>query len=258
LRALTTSFWLPRGGNDAAEYEDAFQPRADGRHSARRLRLAVADGASESMLSGRWADVLTQSWCKAGANRVPTQDVLIHAMAQFDRVLHAYLDDRNAHDRPIQWFEEPGLARGSFATFLGMHFSTRRTTSGSWLATSLGDTCLFQMRDDELITAFPVKSSADFGSSPKLVPSKADDVDAVVAHFEEREGDWASGDLFVLATDALAAWFLAEVEQGKHPWEQLMGFAARGQAAFAEWAVGLRTQGKLRNDDVTMMRVEVL
>lgn len=258
MRALTTSFWLPRGGNHAAEYEDAFQPRKDGRHSARRLRFAVADGASESMLSGRWADVLTKSWCKAGAARVRTQDVLTEAMGHFDRVLHAYLEERNAQARPIQWFEEPGLATGSFATLLGLQFSTRRTNSGTWLASSLGDTCLFQIRNDELRCAFPLKCSADFGSSPKLVPSKVDDVDAVAAHFEEREGDWSSGDLFVLATDALSAWFLAEVEQGRRPWEQLLGFTSRGQAAFAEWAVGLRTQGKLRNDDVTMLRVEVL
>lgn len=256
MRALTTSFWLPRGGNDAAEFEDAFQPRKDGRHSARRLRFAVADGASESMLSGRWADLLTQSWCRAQRGR--TADVLGDAVAQWPAVLDGYLADRRASDRPIQWFEEPGLAKGAFSTLLGVQFTTRRSSNGTWTATSLGDTCLFQVRGDDLLTAFPVKASADFGSAPKLVPSKADDVDAVAAHFEEREGEWESGDLFVLATDALSAWFLAEVEGGHRPWEQLLGFAARGQAAFAEWANGLRSQGRLRNDDVTVIRIEVL
>lgn len=256
MRALTTSFWLPRAGNEAAEYEDAFQPRKDGRHSARRLRFAMADGASESILSGRWADVLTTTWCKA--QRGSVGDILTEAMGQWERVLSAYLADRDSQDRPIQWFEEPGLARGAFATLLGVQFNTRRTSSGTWTATSLGDTCLFQVRGDELVASFPLKASADFGSSPKLVPSKADDVEAVAAHVEEREGDWRAGDLFVLATDALSAWFLAEVEQGHSPWEQLLGFAARGQAAFAEWANGLRTQGRLRNDDVTVVRIEVL
>jgi hypothetical protein len=256
MRALTTSFWLARGGNDAAEYEDAFQPRKDGRHSARRLRFAMADGASESILSGRWADVLTKTWCKG--QRTHTAEILADAMTHWDGVLAAYLEDRNSHDRPIQWFEEPGLAKGSFATLLGVQFTTRRTNSGGWTAASLGDTCLFQVRGDDLVTSFPVKASAEFGSSPKLVPSKADDVDAVAAHVEERDGEWRSGDLFVLATDALSAWFLAEVEQGAKPWEQLLGFTARGQAAFAEWANGLRAQGRLRNDDVTVVRIEVL
>lgn len=256
MRALTTTFWLARHGNEAAEYEDAFQPRKDGRHSARRLRFAVADGASESMLSGRWADVLTRAWCKE--QRADTAEILQTAGAEFDHVVHAYLAEREAQDRPVQWFEEPGLAKGSFSTLLGVQFSTRRASTGEWTATSLGDTCLFQVRDDELVTSFPLKSAADFGSSPNLVPSKADDAHAVAAHFEQRTGDWCSGDLFVLATDALSAWFLAEVEGGHRPWEQLLGFTARGQAAFAEWANGLRTQGKLRNDDVTVVRIEVL
>lgn len=256
MRALTTSFWLPRAGNDAAEYEDAFQPRKDGRHSARRLRFAVADGASESMLSGKWADVLTRTWCKS--QRASTAEVLEDALGQWEGELAAYLDGRSQRERPIQWFEEPGLARGAFATLLGVQFNTRRTSSGSWTAASMGDTCMFQVRADELVTSFPIKASAEFGSSPNLVPSRADDVDTVVAHVEEREGEWRSGDLFVLATDALSAWFLAEVEGGHRPWDQLLGFAARGQAAFAEWANGLRTQGRLRNDDVTVVRIEVL
>ncbi|MDQ1446342.1 MAG: hypothetical protein QOI20_2806 [Acidimicrobiaceae bacterium] len=256
MRALTTSFWLARAGNDAAEYEDAFAPRKDGRHSARRLRLAMADGASESMLSGRWADVLTTTWAKS--ERASMADVLHAAMTEFEKVLAAYLDERGRQDRPVQWFEEPGLARGAFATLLGLQFTTRRTATGSWTATSLGDTCMFQVRGDELLTSFPLKSAADFGSSPKLVPSRADDVDMVVSHMEEREGEWRSGDLFVLATDALSAWFLSEVEAGRSPWHQLQGFSERGQAAFGQWVSGLRTEGRLRNDDVTMVRVEVL
>lgn len=256
MRALTTSFWLARAGNDAAEYEDAYAPQKDGRHSARRLRFAVADGASESMLSGRWADVLARTWCKS--ERASTTEVLNAAMAEFDEARTAYLDERGRQDRPVQWFEEPGLARGAFSTFLGVQFSTRRSSSGTWTATSLGDTCLFHVRDDELMTSFPLKSAADFGSSPNLVPSRTDDVERVVMHMEQRDGEWRSGDLFVLATDALSAWFLQEVDAGGAPWMQIQGFSERGQAAFAQWVSGLRTERRLRNDDVTLVRIEVL
>ena len=256
MRALTTSFWLARGGNDAAEYEDAFAPHKDGRHSARRLRFAMSDGASESMLSGRWADVLTRTWCRS--ERSSTVDVLDAAMTEFEAVLAAYLDERGRQDRPVQWFEEPGLQRGAFATFLGLQFATRRTSMGSWTALSLGDTCLFHVRGDELVSSFPMKASADFGSSPKLVPSRTDSVDNVVSHMEEREGEWRSGDLFFMATDALSAWFLTEAESGAAPWQVLQGFSERGQAAFGQWVGGLRAERRLRNDDVTMVRIEVL
>jgi hypothetical protein len=62
----------------------------------------------------------------------------------------------------------------------------------------------------------------------------------------------------VLATDALAAWFLADWESGGSPWHQLQGFSARGQATFAQWVSGLRSERRLRNDDVTMVRIKVL
>lgn len=32
------------------------------------------------------------------------------------------------------------------------------------------------------------------------------------------------GDLMVLATDALAAWFLRQAEAGEQPWQELAGF----------------------------------
>ena len=249
MRATATTWWVPRAGSDAAQYEDAFAPRHDGARHARRLRFAVADGASESMLSGLWADLLVRTWCKARRRRLP--HVLEAAAASWEVELAAYLEQRERAERPVQWFEEPGLERGAYATLLGLAF-----TPEDWRAVSVGDTCLFQVRDGELLSAFPCKSSDQFDSAPKLLPSRPDDVASLVAHVDEDRGDWCVGDTFFLMTDAVAAWFLRAREAGGTPWDDLRGFD--GPDAFAAWVADRRHRRALRNDDVTVMRVDVV
>ncbi|MDQ3816980.1 MAG: hypothetical protein M3362_04725, partial [Acidobacteriota bacterium] len=61
-------------------------------------------------------------------------------------------------------------------------------------------------------------------------------------------------DVFYLMTDALACWFLTEVENGNEPW-----MINRGpQKRFEKWINKLRANMKIRNDDVTMFRIEPL
>jgi hypothetical protein len=56
-------------------------------------------------------------------------------------------------------------------------------------------------------------------------------------------------------TDALAQWFLAEAELGRRPWSALARAVATPEG-FAAFVDCLRGGGALRNDDVTLVRVE--
>ena len=52
------SFFLPKRGNAAEEYEDAFAgDPASG-------RFAIADGASESCFAAAWAKIVVESYVK--------------------------------------------------------------------------------------------------------------------------------------------------------------------------------------------------
>jgi hypothetical protein len=254
VRATVTTLWVPRAGSNVAQYEDAFYPRVDGARHARRLRFAVSDGASESMLSGLWADLLVRTWCKARRRRLP--EILELAKGAWEVELAAYLEDRGRTERPIQWFEEPGLEKGAHATLLGIAFTTAHghPHAGDWEATAVGDSCLFQVRDGELLSAFPLKASSEFDCAPKLVPSRPADVERVVAAVEYERGDWRSGDTFLLLTDAVAAWFLASYEAGGAPWDVLAGISPD---AAAGWVGARRADRSLRNDDVTVTRIDV-
>jgi len=60
-------------------------------------------------------------------------------------------------------------------------------------------------------------------------------------------------------TDALAKWCLAEREAGGNPWcelELLLALPERSDG-FTFWIERLREAGRLRNDDVTLLAVEL-
>ena len=54
----------------------------------------------------------------------------------------------------------------------------------------------------------------------------------------------------MLATDALAAWFLRQTEHDDRPWEQLRGLTSE---QFDDLVENLRKAGEMRNDDVTLV-----
>ena len=58
----------------------------------------------------------------------------------------------------------------------------------------------------------------------------------------------------LLVSDALACWFLVEAEKGEHPWEVLTGLTPE---VFPVWVEHLRSERVLRNDDVTLLQVDV-
>jgi hypothetical protein len=60
-----------------------------------------------------------------------------------------------------------------------------------------------------------------------------------------------------LATDALSAWFLAETEAGAMPWRTLADIDTEAIESFPKWIDGLRSDGVMRNDDVTLTRVDI-
>jgi hypothetical protein len=123
---------------------------------------------------------------------------------------------------------------------------------------AVGDTCVFQVRDQTLYRAFPLDRPDLFGSTPELLCS--------VPHPERSEplirstrGTYRPGDLFLLMSDAIAVWFLQEVAKLRQPWRSFEpgGHLAQDPAAFAAFVEDLRTANLLKNDDVTVLTVRL-
>jgi hypothetical protein len=224
------SFVAPKDGHTADECEDAWACNNPAR------RFAVADGASESIYAGEWARHLCDAYVADS-----TADGIGPWLGIAQKRWRALV-----HGLPAPWHVAEKLDDGAFATFLGL----RVEPGGHWHAVAAGDTCLFLSRGDELKLAFPVRAAAEFGTRPELISSRhRGRVRAVTAH-----GDLMDGDRLWLMTDALAAWFLAEREAGSAPWRELDGRTADD---FAAWVAGRRADGRLKNDDVTLVVIDV-
>ena len=261
-------FWTPKEGNSEAEYEDAFHPQDPRDRKGRILRFAMADGASEGMLSGPWARILVRSFCRASPRPTPSsaRQIIDRACDSWETWKAAYLRKRDEAGRPVQWWEEQGISTGPFATLLGVAFLLRDgSETGRWDAVAMGDTCLFGVGDDRLKVCFPLKAASEFGSRPVLISSDPGRNAQYLDQISGIGGTLERGDRFYLMTDALAAWFLHEVEEGEKPWLVLDGLVPSpggGSTAldleFLSIVRSLRKSGKMRNDDVTLTCIRVV
>jgi hypothetical protein len=265
MLAITTAFWAPKRGSSPQEYEDAVWIGPDGNSSgecrASALRMAIADGASESMLAGRWARRLATVFGTNTSTRTRRAFVAAYdlAVGGWDDEVAQYTREREDRGSPIQWYEEPGLAKGAHSTILAAEFRDGRNGAApSWTASALGDSCLFQVRDELLYESFPISDSSEFGYQPPLLGSRGLEEGVLRRHVRVATRDWEEGDSFYLMTDALAAWFLGTNETGRRPWEPLRDMDTRdAELDFADWVEEQRDQGSLANDDTTLIRIDM-
>lgn len=255
MHAVVASFWAPKSGSNMGEYEDAFYPPGVGPRTAEPMRLAVADGTSEGLLSGRWADVIVKTWCTMIER--PFEEIFLTAVTDFFKAVDEYIAERQANNRPLQWFEESGLTKGAHATLLGVELESDGS-GGTWTAIAIGDACLFHVRGSQLLATFPIADPNDFDNTPALLPSRPNDVDYVLDSVAIGRGQWRSRDRLYLLTDALAKWTLTECQAGRPPFETFDGFDADDPWTFGAWVATRRQHDALKDDDVTMLRVGIL
>jgi serine/threonine protein phosphatase PrpC len=226
------TFHVPKRGHSPLEYEDAFAcaPKAG--------RFAVADGASESSFASAWAKILVQAY--------------VHKPAAWSTWLPAARKrwrTRLDHGE-LPWYAQTKLEEGAYAALLGVHIKGR-----TWDAEAVGDSCIFQVRGSKLRRAFPLRRSQDFSNQPNLLGSRSHKHAGIRTRRLHLKSDWQEGDVLLLMTDALAQWFLQNVEARGRPWTDLLAIETRRE--FVDLIEKLRGEG-MRNDDVTLIRVQAV
>jgi hypothetical protein len=240
------SFWLPKKGSVESEYEDAFEPRDEGLVKGPSFSFSVTDGATESSFSGLWATLLARAYVENAPSDFKVA---------MDRAAQVWTDYVARPDLP--WFAAEKLREGSFAAFLGLRLTDERGARPfRWQSVAIGDCCLFHVHDDILIKAFPITSASTFSSSPVLIPTDVNLRNTIT--FLEDGGDCDPGDTFFLMSDALACWCLKELEADEkpNPWCKLRESVV-DKAGFDGLVELQRSIGKLRNDDSTLVCIDV-
>ena len=252
MQVFAQAFWVPKAGNSDTEYEDAFWPKELPRGQDTCFRFAVADGATETSFSRTWAMQLVRSFCKGRLDAPLIGDGLRDLQQRWSTIVRR---------RPLPWYAEEKIRLGAFASVLGVHLYDdvhREDRHGEWHAMALGDSCLVQVRGEEVLARFPLDNSASFTNRPHLLSSNPAHNNRVLDHLRTMEGTWDPGDAFYLMTDALACWFMREVEEGRMPWSVLRDLDTSGEIKpFREWVEDLRMDRGIRNDDVTLLRIDI-
>lgn len=246
-RPRCSVFQVVKAGNDLGQGDDAADFRLPSAKNP--LRAAVADGATEAMLSGLWARCLVKAACRAPSSW-PPDALLERAREYWRRSRSRYLAGREGR-RPLKWYEETNLAKGSLAALCCIECrSSLFARRGNYLATGVGDVCLFHTRRGRLLDSFPLSDAAAFSNNPPLLST---DEGSPPPGFSTKRGIWRSGDTLMLASDALAAWLLAHAGDAA-VWARIAD--TRSKASFSEFVAAAREREGLRNDDVTLLLIQ--
>ena len=248
--------WLsPKSGNRPDENEDNYRvayPLRIGCGGKDAARIALSDGATEAAFAKEWAQILTQDFVDrppdlTDAGALNLENWLAPCQAQWNRVVPW---------EGIPWHGEAKVRAGAVATLLGLTFSRRpgQLAGLAWQAVSVGDCCLFLIRQDELALAFPLDDAGQFDNAPALLCSNPANQRQLPEAARLAGGDCQAGDVFTLASDALAAWFLASHAKGQKPWQTLL---ALEKGAWEPWLQAQREERLMRNDDTTLLVIQV-
>ncbi len=252
MRIFITSFSIQKEGNMPHENEDKIYPRT---HYAegKKLAFAIADGATEGYCSKKWARILVRVFVRNPLLQMPLS--IEKALQSWNKWFNYYLKKREILERPIRWFEEMAIEKGAFSTLLGLTLCDVDNKTGFWTAHAVGDSCMFHVRNDELLTSFPIDKSILMNNRPVLVASNPKYNREIYDNQYTLKGNYQSEDHIYLATDALAQWFLIEYESGNKPWKILNRFTLEKEKSFSEWIFNLRNKKLIRNDDITFLHL---
>lgn len=223
---------LPRAGNRDSEYEDGFALPRSGTFP---YRAAIADGATESAFAGAWADVLATAWVESD---VVDEQTFVKALPEWQERWSRRVAPRSAE---LPWYAAAKVEEGAFAAFLGISIDGQ----GTWQALAVGDCCLFHLRGGGA-TSWPLDSPEAFTNTPDLIPSTSN---RSLAGVLRKSGAWSEDDVFILATDAAAAWLMRAGPEAA---------LSLTPETFADRTARAREEGKLRNDDQTIVVLEII
>lgn len=246
MRIDCRTFQVQKRGARMEECEDAYavSHRDVGTHVT-SFTCALADGASETSFSRLWAELLVRDFVRGQRRSVPGAEAL--------RRLRVDWHERLA-TCPLPWYAEAKRDRGAYATLLGLTLTEADEEGAArWKAAAVGDTCLFLVRRDDVCARYPVTAAEELERRPMLLSTnEGDEITAVTG-----DGRWRTDDAFFLMTDALAGWFLRSCDAGERPWRVLQDVGTPDGQEFPGLIQGLRRQGLLRNDDVTLIHAVV-
>jgi len=234
---------LSKGTNSEEQCEDAFDVNAG------RGMAAVSDGAGSGIFSREWAEILTGTLVREGP--VPNDPAVFGDW--LNRCRQLWFQDLSFDSlTPDQQAKVQRVGTGATLLALRVHPPRRGKTAFPWTAWCVGDSCLFWIRNNRLRATFPALGSEEFGITSALLATHGQ---APPRPPLRAEGVGKPGDLFMLATDAIAQMLLQRCETAREPdWSRYLRLDP------AEWLkdiLDLRRRNLIVDDDCTLLALRV-
>ena len=225
------SHWwtLPKQGQSEDENEDAV--------AASTGILVLADGATEAFFSRLWAHHLVEQLTGAATWWEHPEETWVTRVA---RAVEQWTEQLPPQES-LPWHAQNKSLYGSAAAIAVLVFRSEQ-----WRGIAVGDVTIFHLRGEELMQSWPLSAPEQYTTHPPLVQTRT-----VVAPLQV-DGIWAEGDDLMVMTDALAAWSLRCVRDGRPLWAEVRALA--DETAWQDWVQRARADG-MKNDDVTVALV---
>lgn len=249
------TFWAQKALERPEDCQDSIYPAPDYGEGSRIF--AVADGSTNSFYAARWAEILTDGFADHAEVAFEDWRLWLEPLhAAWLQLVNSRLDANSTLAPDIRLIFENNIEEGrdAGATFAGLEFLPPPGDGRfPWRALAVGDACIIHLRADR-VDSMPIDDPAKFDFQTVAISSL--DLDPLPEHFDgTHDSDLThraarAGDVFILATDALAKWALTRQGSGTPVWSEILALAEEGLSLDASKSRFYRLIERARNDKV--------
>jgi hypothetical protein len=246
------TFQIPKFGNSIIECEDKFAVSSE---DDEVLKIAISDGATESLFSDLWAKSLVDTFIKNQQDRDILDPSYIASIAE--QFVNGAIIQIQGMPATRHWFMYEKLDRGTHATLAGIEFINDNKFC---LITTIGDSCIFwKNKSDDVVNMQPSLKPDEFSSFPQSIchlSSTWQNLSSKIIQQEIALNNDNTNLEILLCTDALACWLSGILEKQPSIWDEVFGLS--NSTDFTNFIAQLRNSHAMKNDDVTLVIINVL
>lgn len=215
--------------------------------NSERRKIAISDGVSQSIFSAKWAQMLVKAYTDSDSEDISTQ--LPSLQKQWLDFAQSELE-KLEKEGGSTWMLENCLTekQGAAATFCGIKIAD----DGSWNGYALGDSCLFEVTEDDSILNFYPSVTKDFGNSPDYFDSFTEGKGELC----EISGKLSVGRKLLLVTDPFGELLYNKKKENLESSYVSQLLSLNSYEDFLALVDELRAKENMHNDDSTLVIVE--
>ena len=243
---IETSFSLQKRSESEETNQDAIAISPDERV------FAIADGVSQSPFSQIWSKKVVNKFIKKPLDISDLNEQKIKDwLADIRKEWRTEIDQGKASELILDLAKKEGGA----TTFLGMIIQKKKKKRQKLQLFGIGDTNMFLVKKNEItgkldVVGWPVTSVESFTDRTNALFSLDNTLQGIP---ELKEFNVKSGDIVILATDALAKWILKSANLGQRPWSKIL----KNKNDIANFIDKLRYTNKIDDDDTTCIIIRI-